>query len=376
MANTSLKFGNGNWAIKENSALAYSDQYDNFKPLPFDFSRASSGTIVNKEGLIETVGNGIPRIDFADSEDGALKLEPQSTNLVTYSSDFSQWNSNNATIEGGYLAPDGTNNAYKVSGDSTSSLTFSLGLNSTDTRTIWARTISGSGQVNLTSNNNNTNNLFTITEQWQRFEVNGTTSSSGQAFFYAVDFRGSSTLTEVVLWGAQAENLSYATSYIPTQGSTSTRVAETCNNSGSAQDFNSTEGVLYFECKTDNINVGSISINDGTLSNRITARFRTDINKIQLSVLGSTDDFNINSELITLSNYNKIAIVYNNGDYYFFVNGVKSSVVSKGTFLANTFIQLDFNRGGGSEKFFGKTKNIQVFTEALSDEELQKLTTI
>ena len=119
-----------------------------------------------------------------DSGCGSWLLEPQSTNLITYSEDFSQWNQNNITLESGYLAPDGTNNAYKVSGDSTSSLTFNAGLNSTDTRTIWARTISGSGQVNLTSHNGNTNNLFTITEQWQRFEVNGTMEiSSGISIF-------------------------------------------------------------------------------------------------------------------------------------------------------------------------------------------------
>ena len=88
MANTTLKFGNGNWAIKEDSALAYSDQYDNFKPLPFDFSRASNATVVNKAGLIETVGNGIPRIDFLGNTQGALLLEPQRTNAITNSSEF------------------------------------------------------------------------------------------------------------------------------------------------------------------------------------------------------------------------------------------------------------------------------------------------
>ena len=63
MANT-LKFGNGNWATKEGSALAYNDENGNFKPLPFDFSRASNATVVNKDGLIEVVGSGQPRIDF------------------------------------------------------------------------------------------------------------------------------------------------------------------------------------------------------------------------------------------------------------------------------------------------------------------------
>ena len=56
--------------------------------------------------------------------------------------------------------------------------------------------------------------VFTITNEWQRFEVTGTTTD-----VYAVDFRNASTtLSEVLVWGAQGENLSYATSYIPTNG--------------------------------------------------------------------------------------------------------------------------------------------------------------
>ena len=61
MANT-IKLGtNGNWATKEGSLLAYTDERNNFKPLPFTTTRASSASVVNKQGLIETVGSGIPR---------------------------------------------------------------------------------------------------------------------------------------------------------------------------------------------------------------------------------------------------------------------------------------------------------------------------
>ena len=43
MANT-LKFGNGEWYGKKDTILAYNDENNNYKPLPFDFSRASSAT--------------------------------------------------------------------------------------------------------------------------------------------------------------------------------------------------------------------------------------------------------------------------------------------------------------------------------------------
>ena len=51
MANT-FKFGNGNWATKEDSVLAYNDENNNFKPLPFDFTRASTATYVDKNNQI------------------------------------------------------------------------------------------------------------------------------------------------------------------------------------------------------------------------------------------------------------------------------------------------------------------------------------
>ena len=61
--------------------LGYNSENNNYKPLPFDFTRASSATRVNKDGLIETVGGGEPRIDFKDDSKGALLLEPSRTNL-------------------------------------------------------------------------------------------------------------------------------------------------------------------------------------------------------------------------------------------------------------------------------------------------------
>ena len=71
-----------------------------------------------------------------------------------------------------------------------------------------------------------------------------------QQTVYAVDFRNASTtLSEVLVWGAQGENLSYATSYIPTNGEANgvTRNQDVCTNGGSLASINSTEGTLYFE---------------------------------------------------------------------------------------------------------------------------------
>jgi hypothetical protein len=97
-----LNLGAGNWGVKDGSLLGYNKENNNFKPLPFDFTRASSATVVNKAGLIETVQSGTPRIDFLGNTNGALKLEPQRTNLVTQSEAFgnSYWTKSGASIQG------------------------------------------------------------------------------------------------------------------------------------------------------------------------------------------------------------------------------------------------------------------------------------
>ena len=191
----------------------------------FTVVRNSSKTRVNSSGLVETLGVNVISPDYTDSGCPVLLIEPQSTNLVPYSYDFSKYNG--GTKISGYSSPDGGNNAYKISGNSGVTYSYNSSLRTTDTKSIWARTVSGTGQVHLCSYNLNTNSLFTVTEQWQRFEVIGSISSGSNAF-WAADFAGSSTLTEVIVWGAQAEDISGAdsTSYIPTNGTTATRFSD------------------------------------------------------------------------------------------------------------------------------------------------------
>ena len=101
MAN-SMKFGNGQWATKKDSILAYNDENANFKPLPFVTSRASTATRVNKAGLLETVASGVPRVDYLDNSKGSYLIEGNSTNLITESEAFgkSYWTKSGASIEG------------------------------------------------------------------------------------------------------------------------------------------------------------------------------------------------------------------------------------------------------------------------------------
>ena len=328
---------------------------------------------INYEGFsYDGSGNVVP-----DSGCGSWLFEPQTTQLLPYSEDFSQWIAGgDTTIESGYLAPDGTNNAYKVSGTS-NALVLGASLLTTTTRSIYARTVSGTGQAHLCSFNGNSNNLFTITEQWQRFEVNSATTT-GVVNFYAVDFRNQTNLSEIILWGANATNdQDYATSYIPSNGSTVTRNQDVCTNGGSLASINSTEGVFYAEIAAlanDGTN-RVISISDGTTSQRISIVLGTLSNQIRGQVLSSGTSFDFSTTSYNTLNNNKIAISYKLNDFSMWINGTKVSTDTSG----NTPVGMNtisFNAGTTTLNYFGKTKALAVWKEALSDEELTELTTI
>ena len=344
----------------------------------FDVVRGSAATRVNAEGLIEDVATNIPRIDYTDGT-ASILLEPQSTNLITYSEDFSQsfWTKQaSVTLDKGYLAPDGTYNATKISGVIGSSYVVSQGgiLSSSSTKSIWAKTTSGTGVIHLGANQNQSNASFTVTNEWQRFEVTGTTTD-----VYAVDFRNASTtLSEVLVWGAQGEALSYSTSYIPTNGTIATRLADSISGAGSTDLINSEEGVLYFEGAAieDGTGTRTISLSDGTNNNSITIRYTTNSGIINAFIVaGGFIQFSANISGVSVLDFNKVAIKYSLNDMALWVNGVEVATDTSGT-MPSGLSELNFTRGDGANNLYAKTKCIAVFSEALTDEELTCLTTI
>ncbi len=325
----------------------------------------------------------LPRLNYSGgSACPSLLLEPLRTNLVTQSEYFGDgvWSKSGVTLDFGYLAPDGTYSAYKITDDAgggTGSLYLSAGLTATTSRSIWARTTSGTGTLDLLTHNANTNNTFTITEEWQRFDVSSVTTSSGVANLYAVDFRGGG-LGEVILWGAQAETGAYATSYIPNHsGGTISRGADVCGGAGDANTFNSTEGVLYAEAKTFSTigSAGLISLSNGTTSNRVTIELDGANIKVRFVVGGSS--IGIFNYAINIKETLKIAAKYKANDFALWVNGTERVAITSGSsFSNNTLSELSFDRGDGNEIFLGNVKQVLTFNTALTDTELATLTTL
>jgi hypothetical protein len=215
---------------------------------------------------------------------------------------------------------------------------------------------------------------LTITNEWQRFEMIGDNGSSFQGL--QID---DITSDGLFMWGAQLEVGSFPTSYIPTNGSTVTRLQDAAFGAGSSDLINSTEGVLYAEIAAlanDSSN-RVIQLSDGTNSNRIFIGYWSLSNEIRMLVQvgGVTQAFSGNTSYDILD-FNKIAFKYKESDFALWINGVEVFTDTSGiTFPIGTLSQLDFD-SNGSAYLYGKAKCVAVFKEALTDAELTCLTTI
>ena len=406
MANTLNLGTDGNWGVKKDSLLAYNSENGNFKPLAFDFTRASSATVVNKAGLIETVGSGEPRIDFSNDAKGALLLEPTRANSLRQSNQFdTTWSlSSSISLTSGQSGVGGSTDAWLLKKTDASSRYINQSItlsSSTYSYSVFAKKESGNwlyvrladsggslastsyfdlenGVVGSTSANSLS--IQSYNNGWYRCEIKFTHSIGSVRMYPAVSDgspSGGSGGEGIYIYGAQLEQGSYATSYIPTSGSAVTRVQDVCNNGGNEQVINSTEGVLYAEVSTfvlQPVDV-SISMSDGTFNNMVRFEYYPTIpNQIRavISVGGANV---IMTGLVTNSLIlNKIALKWAANDYSLWANGVELDTdVTQGTFSANILTSLSLNRLGANG-WYGNTKDVRVYNTALTDAELQALT--
>jgi len=365
---------------------------------------------IDNVSVIEiTDDTDLPRIDYTDGT-GSLLLEPQRTNFVTYSETFNNWIKVSSSVEANAtIAPDGTNTADKIFATATSgghfmyTMTTPSGGNSVisvyakaaeykNLRLIEIGTYSWYASIDLTNGNiTNTGGLNFISASaknvgngWYLCTIitNKTTGSAFSVMGFPDDvepinapasYEGDG-VSGIYIWGAQAEAGSYATSYIPTNGSTVTRAADVANNSGNSDLINSTEGVLYFEGSDfDTSYNGGICISDLTYDNRVLFYFDSSgnvrayifANGIQLNYTTTGLDYTIN---------HKYAIAWKNNHMRFFVDGVM--LHSQATGNAPTGMNnLSFTSATAtSDKFRGNVKCVAVFKEALSDDLLERLT--
>ena len=410
MSNT-LNLGSGDWATKDNSLLGYNSENGNFKPLPFNFSRGSIATVINKQGLIETVQANNARVDYLDNAKGALLFEPSRTNLITQSEAFdnSYWTKSGATVVGGFASPsaDSPLGAFKLVEGTSNSIhrvgraTFTA--NVERTLSVFAKKgerdyISlfennyPAGIIGVIFNLNNGTHYNTnpayysnvkielISNGWYKCSVTMTNgglqvpSIGVSADGLTNSYTGDGT-SGIYIFGAQLEEASYPTSYINTQGTAQTRLADVCSQTPPDGVIGQTEGSIFIELDVNSRVLSSswaFSLNDGTTSNYIGLRRSGGAEFFaHINVSGTTTA--LISTGIT-NGKNKISIGYASNDIIVYVNGVNVG----GDTSSNIPTTSDLQIGNliSNRTLEDSVSGFKLYNTRLSNSELAALTTI
>ena len=335
---------------------------------------------------VKEVTGDQPRLNY-DISNGvvqscpSLLLEPASTNLIAYSQDFSNYSTVLGIIaESGFTDPSGTTTAYKLSNFANNGSRFDYTTPVTavnGTTYTYSAYYKGSGTIRINCSTSggvggSGEKDIVLTNEWKREEISFTAvNPTGNVKTHTAITRTANNNAIVYLAFTQIEALSYATSYIPTNGASQTRAAETCDGAGTASTFNSTEGVLYAELKAlsaDGTN-RYISLNDGTGSNRVNLFY--DTNNVLRGFISGISSMATSA---TITDNNKVAIKYKSGDIALWLNGVEVGTKTDAISLSG-LSSLSFNQLGGLN-WYGNVKDIRVYNEALTDAQLQTLTTL
>ena len=345
-----------------------------------------------------------PRLDYSGGAScPSLLLEPQRTNFITQSEyiDGSYWTKDRVTISNNATtSPEGKLNASKIIEDSQNGV-----------HRIF-RTISGTNNVLsffAKADERQWISVFSSDASYSYFNVGdgtlGTIASGSTATiedygngwyrcslhnFYSSSaiinittgngdaaYQGDGT-SGLYIYGIQVEQATYPTSYIPTNGTSQTRLKDVCVDAGDASTFNDSEGVLYIEIATlANDGTRTITLSDGGNSNSIYIGYNTngrlDVNLRSGGVYQAAFNY---TGVANPSEINKIAFKYKQNDFALWVNGVEVGTDSSGITPIG-LDKLNFSTTNAvADFFFGNVNQVLYFPTALSDDECIELTTI
>ena len=359
----------------------------------FTVSVDAKATRVNKDGLIESVSANQARLNYdtTNPQDPHLLLEPSRTNYALNSNDASQWvnvgGSQSITKTANYsTAPDGTQTAARLQATATGSNYSLISLSTTSftgnyTGSVYLKSNTGSNENVVIYGRNTIVTSYSIGNEWQRIDLQGSGTSGQNLYLFLGAFpnNGSDESIDVLVWGGQLEAGNYATSLIPTSVFVETRTKDRCTGGGDDNLFNDSEGVLFLDIQAlADVDASNryITLSDGSATNSVMVQYR---NSGDLRLYnGGTGSANlILSIAADLTERKKIAIQYgtNENDYKVYINGVSQTI--SGSFSATSMIGLDrfrFDYVTDALEFFGKVYQAMVFNEALTNAELQTLT--
>ena len=329
------------------------------------------------------ITDNTPRLDYTDSSCPALLLEPQRTNLATLSEHIGGWgNKSNATQTSNYTtSPEGVKNATRVV--IASSANGYLYNSNAPTQVIGAkytlscyakRNDSGTQSFGFFTNGSGVvNSAMALTSEWKRFDYTYTASTASQLGLAGVQG------ADVSVYGFQVEkDADYPTSYIPTYGSSVSRVADVTSLTSAADLIGQTEGTIYSEVRFHEGGNASnwLSISSGNPQNWVfIGKDGDDIRgyvRASNSVIFSNQTFQIVDNAIA-----KVAIAYKSNDVVLYINGTQMSSTTNSLTFDATLDSVYFGSHDNGITFETRKQNqVMLFKTRLSNEELADLTTI
>ena len=339
----------------------------------------------------------VPRLTYQNGGGGcpSLLLEKQSTNLELWSQDLTNavysiggGAGGSITTTANYaISPDGTQNATRlqiVRGSSYVEMYQRVGttIGVTYTFSFYVKSLSGTPTLNTVWNNAYENEV-TFTTEWVRYTYTfvAASTTSGINLVTFTGLPNTSTTADILVWGVQLEASSYPTSYIPTTSSSATRVADACSKTGISSLIGQTEGVMFVDINTptaipsgaeilpislfaSGAGTGGIQAYVAFLSNGV-VRFVYFTGSVECLITTA-------SGFWSAGNRYKLAAVYKQNDFAFYINGVQIGTDNSGNVSAMADFYLDYQ--GLVQQ--NTVNQCALFKTRLTNAELASLTTI
>ena len=356
------------------------------------FTRASTATRVNSEGLIESVATGVPRLDYSQGSCPSLLLEGQRTNLLTYSEEFDNGSWTKGTggvstvnVTANYaISPDGYQNAERIqltrdsAGFAQVAQTVSTTSGQVYTFSVYLKSLNGTPTIMFGSYGGTNAQTATLTNEWVRYTWTAT-SPSTSAFPMLMIWGGiasTSLSADFLAYGYQLEQGAYATSYIKTTSATVTRLADDCSKTGISSLIGQTEGTMFIDFEyfatlpiTTYFSIDNVAGNNRIIIYGVSTP--TIYCLVQVNgVTQATFQFNPNSN----TRY-KMAIAYKVNDFAFYLNGSQTGVDLSGSVTWTTPLSR-FTFNTASNYNGNRIYQAALFTTRLSNAELAELTTL
>ena len=372
----------------------------------------STGATTGKAGLLEDE----PRFDYSGGATcPSLLLEPSRTQLVGQTEYFGGYTNSNSTDEpNATTSPEGLTNATSfleaattgqhklftsLTFDGSSTYSFSIFAKSNG-RDLYVDTQNsnewgGRAWFDLTAGTANavlgTADIEDFGNGWYRCIVTGASTLAGGNLIELLTSDGSTNSTTgditkgVYIYGAQLEEGSYPTSYIPNHsGGTITRGADASSVTGVSSLIGQTEGTIFIETFSDDSKDGAtrIQLSSGTSTTDwiflSCPEPHLNLNKPRVFINnGGSNQVNSYGSSLSSGNH-KYALAYKENDVVLYVDGVLQ--ISDTSASIPTCDKLTicgiFPTSNNTAERLNKHKQVLLFKERLSNSDLETLTTI